>query len=665
MGYEPNLALTAVLMESRRHRDRDRARVRSADAQLDEMVSQHQASTGSRVMGAVGDLLHGLLPTPAGGQIFSSVGGASGPARGRHGPGVRSVRVGATSSFGAEGSGVPSRDQGFAGDRRPAPTEGELFLQVSPPREAAEPGATGGALTSAAGAADDDALAGGGGIAAENPRVATGAPTLEQGLAADEGALGDLAENEVPASLDESGGNLGVSRGTVEGFPRDSRLGDVLVNPFWSPERKAFERLHLGQSGFGDFARMGSGLGASPGEPEVEMDPIALFRMRCFREAEERFREGLLRMVQPPSTPRSFASVIEAQGSEQPPKPPPGPPPASPPKVSPNQDGTIPPPPPPLPPVPPMPSFGDDSRGSVGENPNESLRTCDLPKLSEATTALEFGDWLSVVDSHMGDLSYSSGLWWNMVKGAVEVCYQEWLQKSPVDRLRLKPKLEGPANMWPRTERRALSMLLQAVPEHVKEDVISARKLTPDQVLFRLYCLYQPGGASERTKLLQVIADCKSGDTVREVLGWVRNWRRYVGRAKELGITLPDALVLVGVLQQGSEVLSRRSPQVAYRLNMIRQQLNLDQRPNLSSVMTYAEHLQAEAEELTLVGVDETETEKPPRAGGRPSVKMLDGSGTGPGRGGKRFWKGKCSVRWSHPSGGRRYQWWPFECGSM
>ena len=177
VGYEPKLALTTALMESRRHRDRDRARVRSADAQLDEMVSQ-QVSTGSRVMGAVGDLLHGLLPTPAGGQIFSSAGGASGPARGRQGPGVRSVRVGAVSGSGAEGSGVPRGDQGLAGDRRPAQTEGELFLQVSPPREAAEPDATGGALNSAAGAADDGAFAGGGGIAADGSQVATGAPTL-------------------------------------------------------------------------------------------------------------------------------------------------------------------------------------------------------------------------------------------------------------------------------------------------------------------------------------------------------------------------------------------------------------------------------------------------------------------------------------------------------
>ena len=83
---------------------------------------------------------------------------------------------------------------------------------------------------------------------------------------------------------------------------------------------------------------------------------------------------------------------------------------------------------------------------------------------------------------------------------------------------------------------------------------------------------------------------------MKDVLNWVRTWRRYVGRARELGVTLPDALVLVGVLQQGSEFLSQRSPQVAYQLNMIRQQLGLDQQPNTGNVMTSSEHLQAEAE---------------------------------------------------------------------
>ena len=142
------------------------------------------------------------------------------------------------------------------------------------------------------------------------------------------------------------------------------------------------------------------------------------------------------------------------------------------------------------------------------------------------------------------------------------------------------------------------------------------------------------------------------------MLGWVRNWRRYVGRAKELGITLPDALVLVGVLQQGSEVLSRRSPQVAYRLNMIRQQLSLDQRPNLSSVMTYAEHLQAEAEELTPGwGRRNGNGKNPQGLGGRPSMKMLDGSGTGPGRGGNDSGKGSVRPDCPTPPGARGDQW--------
>ena len=192
-------------------------------------------------------------------------------------------------------------------------------------------------------------------------------------------------------------------------------------------------------------------------------------------------------------------------------------------------------------------------------------------------------------------------------------------------------------------------MLLQAVPDHVRCEVISARKLSTDQVLFRLFCTYQPGGASERTKLLQAISDCTCGETVREVLNWVRTWRRYVGRAKELGVTLPDALVLVGVLQPGSELLSQRSPQVAYRLNMMRQQLSLDQQPTTVAAMTYSEHLQAEAEEMVLTGGVSEEVPKTPRNVSKPMVKMLNDVVGGESQGmfsavGKGLSKGESST---------------------
>ena len=97
-------------------------------------------------------------------------------------------------------------------------------------------------------------------------------------------------------------------------------------------------------------------------------------------------------------------------------------------------------------------------------------------------TALQFGDWLSIIDSLMGDLSYSSGDWWALVRGAVDQGYRDWLNVGP-------PKWILGFQLWPRTERRALSMLLGSILDPIQEEIISARKLTTDQVLYKL-CMH-------------------------------------------------------------------------------------------------------------------------------------------------------------------------------
>ena len=58
-------------------------------------------------------------------------------------------------------------------------------------------------------------------------------------------------------------------------------------------------------------------------------------------------------------------------------------------------------------------------------------------------TALQFGDRLSIIDSLMGDLSYSSGAWWALLRGAVDQCCRDWLNVDPIKRLRLHPQLSG------------------------------------------------------------------------------------------------------------------------------------------------------------------------------------------------------------------------------
>ena len=578
MGYEPKT--TRVLLSEMEQREAQETvgEGKSADEQLKAMMEATESSgleprpaeflgdvtsAAARSSGShSGDLLRGLIPAPTGGSVL---GGLQ--------PGVRRVEV-----------VMPQ------GDREVAHVERDTPMLAGPPRSYGPERGVEGVLAS-------DGLEGsrqGGGGNQDGRQVST---------------------TPYPSSLEDPVGSVGALAGGTQ---------EVKVNPFWSPERRAIERLHFGEFGFGSAAK------SIPETPPayVEMDPIELFRLKCYREAEERFRAGLENFGGGQRSPVSFASAEEPSSEIYPPKPPPGPPPASPPKMVDLGYGSVPPPPPP--PLPSFPNLGGDSgsfgnvRSSVtGENPNETLRTFDLPRLGEEFSSLEFGDWLSMVDSQMGDLSYSSSVWWGLVKDSVDQCYREWLQQGPIDRLRMKPALDPKASLWPRTERRALAMLLQSIPESIRGELISMRRLTPDQVLFKLFCVFQPGGSSERTKLLQSISECRVGDSVKDMLSWVRTWRRYVGRALELGLVVPDPLVLVGVLERCSNLLSQSSPQVAYRLNMLRQQLSLDQQPSTESVMVYSEYLQAEAEEIVLSGLGGPAN--PPKNPAKPSVKMLGG----------------------------------------
>lgn len=77
-------------------------------------------------------------------------------------------------------------------------------------------------------------------------------------------------------------------------------------------------------------------------------------------------------------------------------------------------------------------------------------------------------------------------------------------------------------------------------------------------------------------------------------------WWQWWGCAQELGVVLPDPVVLPGVLTKASDVIAKTSAQIAYRLSMCRQQLGMDTRPTVDSIKTFAEVMQPEAEELTL-----------------------------------------------------------------
>ena len=76
--------------------------------------------------------------------------------------------------------------------------------------------------------------------------------------------------------------------------------------------------------------------------------------------------------------------------------------------------------------------------------------------------------------------------------------------------------------------------------------------MSAGQVMFKLYTIFQPGGQVERTSLLQMLVDWKCpSNNAAEMVNSIRMWRRWVVRAEELQLVLPDPLVLAGGRKNG------------------------------------------------------------------------------------------------------------------
>ena len=93
-----------------------------------------------------------------------------------------------------------------------------------------------------------------------------------------------------------------------------------------------------------------------------------------------------------------------------------------------------------------------------------------------------------------------------------------------------------------------------------------ARQLSMVNIIYRLYILYQPGGASERQQILNALLDTKTGNASEVAKQLWRHWRK---RALELGVALPDA-TLVSALDKFAAALSKLDQQSSYRMSTVR-----------------------------------------------------------------------------------------------
>ena len=114
-------------------------------------------------------------------------------------------------------------------------------------------------------------------------------------------------------------------------------------------------------------------------------------------------------------------------------------------------------------------------------------------------------------------------------------------------------------------------------------------------------CIYQPGGGAEKTQLLKNVVETKFATGVPELLTQVRLWRRWLSRAQELNLSLPDPVVLMVTVQQMIDSATKSGgAQMAFRIANVRQELRVGYVATVEAVMELSKYAQAEVEEVSL-----------------------------------------------------------------
>ena len=242
----------------------------------------------------------------------------------------------------------------------------------------------------------------------------------------------------------------------------------------------------------------------------------------------------------------------------------------------------------------------------------------ELPQLGDVDASInpiQLGDWLSLVSPMMSDLSQASGVWWTAVVRESEAWYERWQRSSPVVRAQIQPSLSRELSdpRFSRLENRAISMLMKAIPEAARQEVISSRDMSSVNILFRLLILFQPGGLKERSMLLSFLSNPGAADGPAEGVAILRKWHRWINRAQSMGATLPDCSILMTGLDHLAASMLQGYPTIAFRLNLIRTEHRLDHVPQLPTVMIYARSLQAEFEQAAISPLPETISPKKQR----------------------------------------------------
>lgn len=262
---------------------------------------------------------------------------------------------------------------------------------------------------------------------------------------------------------------------------------------------------------------------------------------------------------------------------------------------------------------------------------------------------------------------------------AAKKWYSEHQDLSPLEKVNHHP--EAPEELkearYQRLEKRAAALLMASIPTSQQEEVISSKEVSVMNILARLMLSYQPGGLSEKAAILSSLDSPDEAQTLVQAVLGLRKWLRWHRRAGEIGVVRPDSTIQVKGLQKLMRKILKEHQDLGFRIQLAKSSLQIDTAPTESSVMTYANHLLAEVEQIAHQDKRKKEDPKLPPTDPAKVKRMEDttGSAKGDGKGKDRtggvpckFYnseegckKGK-QCTWPHVNEGDRRRC--YNCGS-
>ena len=242
----------------------------------------------------------------------------------------------------------------------------------------------------------------------------------------------------------------------------------------------------------------------------------------------------------------------------------------------------------------------------------------DLPKLPEPyqeSSAVSFLEWIYEAGQVVGSITDKASGWWARNVELALGAYYVYQRESSLNKLKVRVQDDPEADdaRWSRLEKRVMTLLLQAMPAAIKNEVTMLRIGVVKDCLFKLYTVYAPGGTSERARLIRQLEAIPVNDSVMDAVVALRKWKKLVGRAQEMGVSLPDGSVLLMAVENSVKKIVDGHRDMSFKLSMAKQSLQLPHMPTQTSVMAYTDHVLAELQQivpLTREGVPRNDTLK-------------------------------------------------------